>query len=221
MKKWISLITIPLPWSLRRLLLERFCGWRIHPGARIGMSWIAPDRLEMDAGARIGHGTVCKGVSLLRMEEQTHLGNGNWITGFPDGAKGYFQHAQNRRPELILRRHSSITNRHIVDATDSIEIGEFTTVAGFRSQLLTHSIDLQRNRQDAAPISIGARCFLGTGVIVLGGATLPERSVLGALSLLRTAESEPCGLYSGVPAKRVKDLEPDSAYFHREQGHVH
>nr|WP_201723967.1 hypothetical protein [Rhodopirellula sp. SM50] len=85
---------------------------------------------------------------------------------------------------------------------------------------MTHSIDVVANRQDARPITIGDYCFIGTDSVVLGGAVLPPRSVLGAKSLLNNEYTDSQQLYAGVPAKRIKNLPDDAKYFTRETGFV-
>jgi acetyltransferase-like isoleucine patch superfamily enzyme len=101
-----------------------------------------------------------------------------------------------------------------------VSIGAFTTVAGYRSQLLSHSIDLQQNRQHSEPITIGAHCFVGTACVILGGSVLPDHSVLGALSLLNKPHTEPWSLYAGHPARWMKAIDSQAAYFNRSQGFV-
>jgi len=44
--------------------------------------------------------------------------------------------------------------------------------------------------------------------------------VLGALSLLNKVHSEPWCLYAGQPARRLKAIQADAAYFIRSQGYV-
>ena len=116
--------------------------------------------------------------------------------------------------------HSAVTKNHHLDCTDRITIGPFTTIAGYHSQLLTHSIDVHECRQDSAPIHLGDHCFIGTNVVVLGGSRLPDRSVLGAKALLNKAFELPDHLYGGVPAKDLGKLEGVSKYFYRECGFV-
>lgn len=215
-------LTVLLPWSLRRRVLERAFGYRLHPTSRIGLSWVFPAKLVLEAGAVIGHGTVCKGLSLLHLGEHAFIGNGDWITGFPEGPSRHFAHQPERRPELILGRHSAITNRHLIDCTARVTVGAFTTLAGFNSQILTHSIDLAECRQSSAPVTVGEYCFIGTNCVLLGGSALPDRSVLGAKSLLKDAFTEPCHLYGGTPARPIKALSPaHTAYFQRETGFVY
>lgn len=220
MKFLLRLCLVLLPWAVRRPLLQWLLGYRIHPTARIGWSWIFPGTLVMEAHARIGHFNTAIHLDRIELGEHASIGRGNWITGFPKGDPRHFAHRVGRRPELVLGPHSAVTKQHHLDCTERVEIGAFTTVAGYGSQFLTHSIDLPRNRQDAAPIRIGDYCFVGTDVVVLGGAELPPRSVLGAKALLNRRHTEPGWLYAGVPARPIRALPADAAYFSRTEGFV-
>jgi acetyltransferase-like isoleucine patch superfamily enzyme len=203
------------------VLLQLCCGYRLHPTSRIGFALVFPDELVMEEHTSIGHLTICKSLKRLHLHAHASIGRGNWITGFPAENKTFFAHQTNRVPELIVGAQSAITHRHIIDCTSAVHIGAFTTVAGYRSQILTHSIDLMDCRQSSAPITIGDYCFVGTDCVLLGGSVLPSYSALGAKSLLNKAHSETHCLYAGVPAKPIKSLEPDMKYFQREIGFVH
>jgi acetyltransferase-like isoleucine patch superfamily enzyme len=213
------LISLFLPWCLRRPILCAL-GFKLHPTSRIGLSLILADHLIMEANSRIGNLTVCKNIQKLHLAEYATIGNLNWITGYPAGGTKHFTHQENRKPELILDVHASITNRHLIDCTNSISIGSFTIVAGFQSQMITHSIDLQECRQSSNPISIGKYCFVGSNSVLLGGSVLPDYSVLGANSFLSKAFTESYYLYAGVPARPVKQLPHDYKYFQRQVGFV-
>lgn len=174
----------------------------------------------MEENSRIGHLTVCKNIDLLHLGADAIIGQLNWITGFPSGNSRHFAHQTKRHPELILESHGGISSRHLIDCTERVRIGAFATLGGFRSQLLTHSIDLAVGRQSSEPIEIGEYCFVGTEAVILGGSSLPHHSVLGAKSLLNKQWSEPFYLYGGVPAKPLKKLSEDMEYFRREKGFV-
>jgi acetyltransferase-like isoleucine patch superfamily enzyme len=214
------LVSMLLPWSIRRSFLEKQFGYRLHPTSRIGLSWVFPERLVMEANTSIGNLTVCKNISLLHLHEHALIGNGNWITGFPLGPSAHFASETDRRPELIIGEHSALTHRHLIDCTNSVTIGRFTTFAGFQSQVLTHSIDIEHSGQASAPIRIGDYCFVGTNSVLLGGSALPDYSVLGAKSLLNKAFSGTYHLYGGVPAKQLQALPREYAYFNRTTGFV-
>lgn len=220
MKRLFALFSMFLPWPLRRAILRGMFGYEIADDSRIGLSLIYPKQLVLKSGARIGHLSVCKDIDRLELGEAASIGNLTWITGFPSGTRGHFEHQTDRKPELVLGAHAAITNRHLVDCTASIHIGAFATFAGFASQLLTHSINLETSRQEAYPITIGDYCFVGTNCVLLGGSALPACSVLGAKSLLNRAYSDRFYLYGGVPAKPIKALPETMAYFQRKTGYV-
>jgi acetyltransferase-like isoleucine patch superfamily enzyme len=214
------LISFLLPWQLRRKFLEKQFGFQIHPTAHIGFAWILPNRLIMEERSSIGSATVCKNIDLLHLKACATIGRGNWITGFPLGPSRHFAHQTDRRPELIIGEHSAITNRHLLDCTNSVTIGKFTTFAGFHSQIISHSIDLEQNRQSSEPVRVGNYCFIGTNCVLLGGSALPDFCILGAKSLLNKSFTETYQLYGGVPARPLKSLPRDYKYFQRTEGLV-
>jgi acetyltransferase-like isoleucine patch superfamily enzyme len=218
MKNLLHLLIILLPWSLRRRVLQSVFGYRIHPTARIGLSFIRPRRLIMEEGAVIGHLTVAINLDLVHLHHHARIGRGNWITGMPPGHPKHFLHQPERRPELIMGEHSAVTNRHIIDCTARVTIGRFATFAGFQSQILSHSPDFEKGRQSSAPIVIGDYTFVGTNCVLLGGATLPDYSILAAKSLLTREFTDTHALYGGVPARLIKTLPADSGYFTRTVG---
>jgi acetyltransferase-like isoleucine patch superfamily enzyme len=218
----LKLLTFLLPWSLRRIALQSWFGYDIHPSARIGLSWIFPGKLVMGIGSKIDHLTVAINLDRLVMGEKSKIGRGNWITGFPTNSTSrHFRHKLDRKAELHLGEFAAITKNHHIDCTDSITIGRFTTIAGYNSQLLTHSIDIYESRQDCAGITIGEYAFVGTNVVILGGASLPSYSVLGAKSLLNKGYTDEWMLYAGVPAKATSDLPRYAKYFTRTDGFVY
>jgi acetyltransferase-like isoleucine patch superfamily enzyme len=219
-KKFLMFVSLLLPWSARRQFLEKQFGYKIHPGAKIGCAWIFPARLVMEEGARIDHLTVCKNIDLLQLKVHASIGRANWITGFPLGPSRHFAHQPDRRPELILGEHSAITHRHLIDCTNAVTIGNFTTVAGFQSQIITHWIDIEQNRQTSAPVRVGKYCFVGTNSVLIGGSVLPDFCILGAKSLLNKALTQTHQLYGGVPARPLQELSPDCKYFQRREGFV-
>jgi acetyltransferase-like isoleucine patch superfamily enzyme len=220
LKQLLMFLSILLPWPARRSVLEKQFGYSIHPSSRIGLAWICPRRLIMEENSRIGHFTLCKNIDLLHLGAHAIIGQLNWITGFPSKNSRHFAHQTDRHPELILEAHAGISSRHLIDCTARVRIGAFATVAGFRSQLVTHSIDLSAGRQSSEPIDIGEYSFVGTEAVILGGSSLPHHSVLAAKSLLNKKWDAPYHLYGGVPAKPLKELPQEMEYFRRKEGFV-
>ena len=189
--------------------------YRIHPTARIGFSIILANNLQMEEQSRIHHFTLCKRIEYLFLGEDSGIASWNLITGFSDINK-VFSNTNKRRCELILGKHSGITNRHLIDCNGGVYIDDFTTVAGYKTQILTHSIDIYKNCQDIKPVYIGKYCFIGTQCILLPGCRLPDYSVLGAGSMLNKSYIEPYTIYAGNPAKIVKTIDKENTqYFHR------
>jgi len=221
MKALIQVLLFVLPWKIRRYSLIWFWGFKIHPKARIGFSIILAKKLIMEKSSLIGSLTICKRIDLLHCKEESQIGTSNFITGFASREIDAFSHRVNRKCELVLERHAHITSRHFLDCNGGIYIGEFTTFAGIRSQIMTHSIDPYLNRQDAEPIYIGKYCFVGTGCILLKGSRLPDYSILGAGSVLNKAYSDTGFVYAGAPARPVKKLNIDELkFFNRQNGFV-
>ena len=201
-------------------MLNSLWGYKISHKARIGFSIIVPENLEMHDYARIGHLTICKSLQMLKMEENSRIGNLNWITAFDINNKESFSHRVDRETKLAIGKHTAITHRHIIDCTEKITIGSFTTIAGYGSQFLTHSIDIHESKQDCKPITIGSYCMVGTACVALPGSSLGDYCILGANSLLNKNFSERYRLYGGVPATEIKKLSEKMQYFSRETGYI-
>lgn len=222
MKIILNCLMTLFPWKIRRLILINFYHYEIHQSAHIGFSYIYPKHLVMEEGATIGHLNVAIHLDKIVMKKNSVITRKNWITGFPTNtASRHFSHNKERKSELIIGKESAITKKHHIDCTDSVHIGDFVTIAGYNSQILTHSIDIYESRQDSHPIEIGNYCFVSTDVNILGGSCLPDYSVLGAGAVLNKKYTEKYKLYAGVPARPVKDICHDAKYFKRLSGFVY
>jgi glycosyltransferase involved in cell wall biosynthesis/acetyltransferase-like isoleucine patch superfamily enzyme len=212
---------LPVPWSLRRRLLNTILGYDIAGTARIGLSLVEAREVILERGASIRHFTMVKSLSRLRLGEEAIIGNSNWISAHPLENASSFADVVGRDPSLEIERHASLTNKHLVDCTDKVTIGPFSTFGGWGSQILTHSIDVASNRQTCAPVTIGSYCFVGTRTVLLKSAALADCCVLSAGSVLSGPVRDRNKLVSGVPAAPVRDLAPTAAYFNRTVGYVH
>lgn len=210
MKKIVLLIVWLLPASRLKNALLRSAGHRIAPTAtaRANLVW-GVDRFVMEPGSSINRGNAIKGMREVRLGAGSSIGRTNLVSAH--GA--YRRLAEGAR--LILGERAYITSRHELDCSGSLILGDFAALAGFRSQVLSHSIDLARNAQTAHPVHIGARSFVGARTLLLGGSSLPARSVLAAGSVLTATPREEPGLWAGVPARRKGDIS--GAWFDRTE----
>jgi maltose O-acetyltransferase len=67
-------------------------------------------------------------------------------------------------------------------------------------------------RHAAAPVRIGSGCWIGARAVILPGITVADGTVLGANSTL-TRSTTPFGVYTGTPARRIKDRNPLCPWF--------
>lgn len=216
---FINSVVVIFPWKIKRFVLVTFYHYDIAETSYIGFAYIYPNQLVMEEGAIIKHLNVAVNLDKMILKKNALIDRSNWITGYPTNTKSlFFQNEVDRNSTLIMRENSVITKKHHLDCTNRIDIGKFVTIAGYNSQFLTHSINPNTNRQESKPITIGDYCFISTRVIILGGASLPEKSILGAGAVLNKDYSNdfPLGLYVGIPARRKSEVKKSSLYFQRE-----
>lgn len=218
MKRSLMLISALLPWGLRRRLLIAL-GHTLHDDSYIGLSLIAVNKLTLGRGARIGHLNIVRNLEVLAIGDAGRVGNLNWVSGLPLGVD-HFKAAPARDPSLYIGKHAALTHRHLVDCTDAVVIGDFTTVAGYQTQILTHGIGIRSGLQECAPVKLGDYCLIGSGSQMLAGAVLPSYCLLAAGAVLTGIADRQYSVYGGVPARPIKALEPDHAYFKRREGYV-
>lgn len=209
----IAAIAAILPWPLRRVLYVQWLGYELGPGAFIGHSLVAVERLRMGEGARIGSFNLIRHCAEVVLERDAQIGGLNLI----NAAWRQREHFAGGAPwsALELGRGAAITYMHTIDCTDRVRIGSFSIFAGRQSQILTHEIDVESGCQTSAPVWIGDHVLINSGAIVLSGCIIGSYVVTGAGSVLRGRIDQPYSLYAGVPAVHKKALPMDSGFFKR------
>jgi acetyltransferase-like isoleucine patch superfamily enzyme len=201
------------PSAIKVPIYRHVCGFKIAPGARIGLSVLDVRHLELEAGAEIGHGNVLLGservslgkgarighLNLVRGGQEVRLDEWSWVmrlnvlNAIPDNdAQG------TPDPRLRLGPGACVTSGHRLDFTDRIDLGKNVIMGGRNSSLWTH------NRQATKPIVIGDFCYLGSEVRLAPGATLGPMSILGLGAVLTKPIDAGHVLVAGVPAKVVR-----------------
>lgn len=219
----IQVLLLVFPWSVRLIFFRLVLGAKIAKGAKIGRSLIVNiGKIELAENATIGHLNIIRNMDRLVLGKNASIGTFNWIAGNPTNRNiRSFNSFPARISQLLIGDESAIVARHILDCTDSVRIGNFSTIAGHRSQILTHGIDVRNNLQSCSPITIGDYCYVGTSVVILKGASLPSYSILSAGSTLTSKRiTDEYAIYSGNPAQKTKDLDQSSMYFTRKTGFV-
>jgi acetyltransferase-like isoleucine patch superfamily enzyme len=214
----LTIAVAPMPPAFKRLALGWLIGAHIDRSARIGLSIVDSDAFEMGPESQIGHFTVFRGLRRIRLGPGAHLGNFNWITASP-----MFQSQATETSEhgcFTLGRESAVTSRHYVDCSGGVSIGEYTTVAGVRSTILSHQIDLVEGVQTSKATRIGDFCFVSSNVCLTPGSSIPDRSTV-AMGAVVVGDLAPAGaLYGGVPARVLRTTVDSGKYFRRTRGYV-
>jgi carbonic anhydrase/acetyltransferase-like protein (isoleucine patch superfamily) len=214
----LAFCMLVLPSRIKGYLGRRLLGWDVHPTAYIGRSVILVGHLSMGPGASIGPLNVIRDLEELRMAEGASIASRNWITGFPrasDPAADAFPQSPNRRPSLIMGKRAMITVAHEIDCADRVEIGDYSSLAGFRCTILTHSLNLVRDRFVTGAVEIGAHAAVMSGSTLLSGTKVPARSIVSAGSVVNTPLTEELTFYSGNPVEAVRTLPETLGFFHR------
>jgi hypothetical protein len=99
--------------------------------------------------------------------------------------------------------------RSLIDARFAwaVEIGAYTIVAN-DVRIIVHDAAIKRitGYTEVRPVTIGRRCYLGTGTIVLPGARIGDEAIIGAGSVVR-GEIPARSLAVGNPARVIGSIE--------------
>jgi acetyltransferase-like isoleucine patch superfamily enzyme len=193
-----------LPASRTKNRMLAAVGHRVHPSAIARSNLVlGVTAFSMGEGSRIGRWNLIKDLRELSLGDGSMIGRLNVISSHPVYKRLYPDGAA-----LVIGSHSFITSRHQFDCSGSLTLGDYSTIAGHQTRVLSHSIDVREDVQVAYPVRIGDRSFVGARCLILGGASLPSNSVLAAGSVLsRSREPGEPGLYAGVPAKHRGPVE--------------
>ncbi len=218
-KKLTTLITLFLP-SVLAIPFLRVLGHKIGSNVKIGFSVLYLDYLEIDNDVSIGHFNIIlnqkmylksksvigylnilKGPFSLILKEKSAIGNKNYITR---GAKGITY--GNSFLELGLL--TKITTGHHLDLTQSIKFGDFSILAGVRSQMWTHgyyhaNTGADRIRIDGK-IHIGNNVYIGTNCIFNPGIKVSNAIHIGGGTVI-SKDLKLSGMYVGQGLRFIEN----------------
>lgn len=210
-----SLVWLLPPCALKNALLRLF-GHRVSATARIGPI-VAYDvaRAVIGDGATIGPFNTFRSLRLLVMGADASIGSFNTVSSAPE-----FQTVNADVGTLVMGKGAIITNRHNIDCSGIVMLGDMAAVGGQRTTILSHEVDTMLNVQTAGMVTIGERSLVLTNCLLLKGSILPHHSLLVAKSMLsRSRKLEPApGIYGGSPAEFIREnpLDGDS-WFERTE----
>lgn len=210
-----------LPNAMKIAVYRRLFGFHIGRGVRIGFSVLAARECEIGNATRIGHGNAVIDVGRLELGDHVRIGSFNILRGGHEISIGRWSELLRRNelnsivdpdpvnrtdPRLLIGPGCVITDGHRLDFTDRIELGERVIIGGRNSSLWTH------NRQRTAPISIGARTYIGSESRLAPGCSVPERSIVALGSVVSGELTGAESLIGGVPARVLRPLDDHDRY---------
>jgi acetyltransferase-like isoleucine patch superfamily enzyme len=200
---FVSLLAIPLPRLAKRKVFELLLGYDIHPTASIGLSIVLADEVYLGPHARIGHFTVVQNLKTLVVNEGAGIGQWIWISAASDLLSTQSSSAAG---VCVLGNNAIITSRHYIDCSGGFFLGSFSILAGVRSTVMPHQIDVTRSQQTISTVRIGKYCHIGSNVSILPSTNVADRSLIAMGSVIR-GEISPSGyLWAGVPAIRKREV---------------
>jgi acetyltransferase-like isoleucine patch superfamily enzyme len=218
-QKLIAFLLLPFPSFMKVLGYRYLLGYQIGKGVRIGFSVLIAGKcrigertvignlnyiaymqeLSLGEDVRIGHVNILLGGRLVEMGDGATIGRFNEINSILTPlARGHSD------PVLTLGQRAVVTAWHKIDFTDRVTLEESVVLAGRVSNLWTH------NRQDVAPVRIGAHSYVGSGIQMVPGSSIGRHCVVGLGSVITKAHVEEGVLLAGVPAKVVKQLDEET-----------
>jgi acetyltransferase-like isoleucine patch superfamily enzyme len=111
---------------------------------------------------------------------------------------------------VSIGRETFVNYRCFFDALDRVTIGERCDIA--MEVIFTtssHEVGGAERRGGAsvkAPITIGDGVWIGARATILPGVTVGDGSIVAAGAVV-TRDCAPNGLYAGVPARRIRELD--------------
>lgn len=215
----LRLVLCLLPASrLKNFLLSRTPGWSLHATACLGPNLVwGIGTLELGPSARIGPFNAFRQLRAVRLEANADIGQFNWFSG----AARFIPDAKDPALAGVLLLHdsASITSRHYFDLSGGFEMHPFSVMAGVRSTVLTHSIDVRTGLHRTAPVRIGRQSVIFTNAVMTPGAEVGEQIAVSALSVVQGRLRKADGVYSGSPARLVTTM-PGAELFRRTETRV-
>ena len=105
----------------------------------------------------------------------------------------------------VILRYQTVIARNVI-----IEDNCFFT-AGVKTIFLDHSA-----QKTERPLLIQSGNYFGDNAVIMGGVTIAPNCIIGACAFVNK-DTEPMGVYAGVPAKRIRDVREEELWWEKEK----
>lgn len=117
-------------------------------------------------------------------------------------------------PARLTVGEGAFLNREVYIDNGPVTLGR-NVYMGPRSMIITakHSLggpELRAGDGGPEPVVVGDGTWIGAGAIVLPGLTVGPGCIIAAGAVV-TKDCAPNGLYAGIPARRIRDLDEEGA----------
>ncbi len=215
----ISFLCLILPSFLLRII-GPLLGFKIGKNSRVGFSFLLFDRLEINDNVKIGHFNLIRCTN-IKLRNSSYIKNFNIIHGPINlilnekaaiGKNNYLRRSFGNvvygKSTLELGVLTKITANHFIDLTRSIKIGDYSIVAGVRSQFWTHGYlhdktGPGRFRIDGE-IIIGNNVYIGSNVVINAGVNVANAITIGSNSTVSKSLNK-SGMYVSQGLRFIKN----------------
>ena len=201
---------------LKRYLLRTVLGWDIDRSARVAPCvFLGVKHISLGPGSGLAAFSVYRDLELLALETNSGIGHWNYVTAARELRTDVLDATPDTRPATLELEHNAvITSRHYIDCSGGVSVGAFAVLAGVRSTVMSHEVDLVRSAQSIASVRIGSHCFVASNVLLAPGSCTADRSFIAMGALVAGDLRTPEMLYAGVPARPIKNIG-NVAFFSR------
>jgi len=128
-------------------------------------------------------------------------------------------HDENKINQFVMRKGASVIVHHVFNVSESITIGAWTCIAGYGSQIWTHSFVFGNEKAAlvSKPVRIGNNCYIGSGCVICPGVTIVDNVVVGAHTTIAKSIDK-SGLYVGQSIRYIP-YDADAAVKTIEENH--
>lgn len=176
-----------------------------------GGFYVESDELRRSGFAEVGDNVRIAGTCRIIGRQRIRIGNNVRIDDFTIIiATG---------GDITIGSHVHIASGCLLSGVDDLTLEDFSGLShgvkiytasdDYSGAAMTNpTVPSEFTNVHKAPVNLGRHVIVGTNAVVLPGVEIGEGSAVGALSLV-SKSLEPWGIYSGIPARRVKARKMD------------